>query len=92
MPKTTIILTAFALVAAQAVLPGKVMAQNPMPCQGTATDVNGVLQTQGVTPAGGVDGTCEVLMWPDGRLMVQNGTPAGNPDGIDARHEGVGGR
>jgi hypothetical protein len=91
---TTKLLYALAVIAAPCLLAGGAMAQGTLgsgPCQGTATNVNGTIQTQLITPASGADGTCEVLVMPDGRMQVQNGIAADDTDGPAAPHTGAGG-
>jgi len=83
---------ALALLASAAVFPTISWAQGAAPCSGPpGTDVNGVIQSQGVAPAGGWDGTCEAVVHNDGRVSFQNGPAATDPQGPDALHEGNGG-
>jgi hypothetical protein len=75
------------LVLTAAILPASAMAE----CSGTGKDVNGVIHSDNdVNRPTGLDGTCEAIVRPDGRVMIQNGPSAGDPGGADAPHEGGG--
>ena len=88
MTRTVIGAMALALLASAAMFPWPAMAQGHPPCSGTATDVNGTIHSSGVTPPGGWDGTCEAVVMPGGKVLVQNGPAASDPDGPNAPHEG----
>lgn len=80
----------FTMTMTGAMVPGRAMAQQSQWCSGQASIVNGQIVTENVTPAGGVDSQCEVLITPGG-MVVQNGGNTKANDGTDAKHEGAGG-
>ncbi len=80
---------AFALVTAAVVAPASAMARSAYPCSGQASYVDGHYVVNNMTPAGGADSQCEILVEPSG-LRVQNGGDRQNPDGVDATHESQG--
>ncbi len=90
MTKTVVSAALVVLGLAAAMLPATVWAQGSLPCTGSGTDKNGVIQTNGFTPPGGVDAQCDALVLPNGSVTIQDGPSTASPDGTNARHEGVG--
>lgn len=91
MTKTIASAAILALGLGVAMLPASGWAQGSLPCSGSGTDDNGIIRTNGYTPAGGVEAQCDALVLPSGRVTVQDGPAADAPDGVDAVHEGAGG-
>src|ERR1700744_2274831 len=73
MTRTTISVAAGVVLASAAMFPLPTMAQSNRPCSGAGNDVNGTIETNGVAPPGGWDGTCEAVVHPSGRVSIQNG-------------------
>jgi hypothetical protein len=80
---------ALALALVAALSPGRAMAQGAYPCSGQASYENGHYVVSNVSPAGGVDSQCEILVTPGG-MQVQNGGDTHAIDGVDATHESQG--